>query len=225
MNSPGQNDGPDDARSEAPFGLPRAPLHRFSFESPRIGWGFLDTYHGLPAWGGHGWTDCYLILWDGAVHDDAWFAQNRDRIVWAYDNWEAPHYGDAVVLHQIHLQPGVRPEEREEAESETIRLALRHLRNPIPADGPVTVWQSVQYQEKIDAGVFYIYQALFLEPEGERDLLRLAYTLRSVEDCFEPPESLRLDHLELKGWEDCCVEVSVPRDPFREAYRAAVFVH
>lgn len=171
----------------------------------------------------HGWTNCYLILWDGAVHDGDWFEQNRGKIVGRYDDWEGPHYGDAVVLHMVHLNPGVPHRDRDESDSEAIRLALEHLRNPIPAHAPVTAWQSVQYHEYDDESVCEIYQALFLEPEGDRDLLRLAYALRSVEERFDPPESLRLDQLELKGWQDCCVEVSVPRDAFREAYKKAVF--
>jgi len=221
-NPPDQENDPQESGCEAPFGLPRIPLHRFTFQTPQVGWGFLDTYHGLPAWGMHGWTMCYLILWDRAAHDDEWFAQNRGNIIWKYDDWEGPHYGDAVVLHSIHLRPGIRPENRVVSEDEVIRLALSHLKNPIPMDPPVTTWQSVQCYEVINSGIFLSYQALFLEPEKDRDLLRSACLLRSVEEPYDPPESIRLDLLELKDWQDCCVEVSVPREAFRKAYHEAV---
>lgn len=221
----------------APFGSPRAPLHRFSFEAPRLGWGFCM----------HGWTNCYLILWDGAVHDGDWFEQNRGKIVGRYDDWEGPHYGDAVVLHMVHLEPGVPHRDREGFEAEAIRKALQHLRNPIPlsppakpwfrclpsvnfllrnrtpAHDPLTAWLSVQCHESVDECVCEAYQALFLEPDGDRDLIRSACLLRLWEERFDPPESLRLDSLELRGWQDCCVEVSVPREAFRKAYYEAVF--
>lgn len=173
-NPPQQENSPVDTGCGAPFGLPRIPLHRFTIETPLVGWAFLDTYHGLPAWGMHRWTACYLILWNRAAHDDDWFAQHRGDIIWKYDDWEGPHYGDAVVLHEIHLHPGIRPEDRVVSEGDVIRLALSKLRNPIPTDTPVATWQSVQFRETINSGIFFCYQALFLEPENDRDLLRSA---------------------------------------------------